>query len=450
MRRLLSLLCLGVLLGCANSGTRPPGAVPVASPESEGMSSERLARLDRKLDSYVEAGRIPGYQLLVARDGHIVHERVRGLRDREAGAPMEPNTLFRIYSMSKVVTGAATLIAMEQGSFRLGEPVSKYLPELANPSVLVREEDGSSRVVPAQGEITILDLLRHTSGLTYSFIGPPEIAKQYLAAGITPGIRGVPDDAGLGAPARREGADLADMVTALGGIPLLFEPGTRWHYGINLDVLGRLIEVTSGKSFPDFLQSELFEPLGMRDTAFYVPADKLERFAASYGPTPEGGMRLLDAPQTSEYREPPAMPGGGGGLVSTAHDYLRFALMLENDGELDGVRVLSRKSVDLMMADHMPVDEFGKTPLGAMGERLFANHGRGVSFGLSGAVYTDAAAAALPVSDGLFSWGGAASTFFWVDRSEDLAVVFMTQLIPSGTYPLRPELLLLTYQAIAD
>jgi len=449
MRRVLSLLCFGLVLACATSSPRSPGALPVASPESEGMSGERLARLDRKLDAYVEAGRIPGYQLLVARNGHIVHERSRGLRDREAGAPVESDTLFRIYSMSKVVTGAATLIAMEQGLFRLDEPVSRYLPELAEPSVLVREPDGSSRVVPAKGEIRILDLLRHTSGLTYAFIGPPEISRQYRAAGIAPGIRGVPKDTRLGADAGRDGGSLADMVKALGDIPLVAEPGTRWNYGISLDVLGRLIEVTSGQPFPDFLEAKLFEPLGMRDTAFYVPAEKLGRFAASYGPTPQGGMRLLDAPATSEYREPPEMPGGGGGLVSTAGDYLRFALMLENDGKLDGVRVLSRKSVDLMMADHMPVEEFGSTPLGAMGER-FANGGRGVSFGLSGAVFTDPAATALPISAGLFSWGGAASTFFWVDRSEDLAVVFMTQLIPSGTYPLRAELMLLTYQAIVD
>jgi len=433
------------LVACATTG---PTGNP--TPESVGISSERLERLDRALDAFVDEDRLPGYQLLVARRGQVVHERLYGLRDLEAKQPVERDTLFRIYSMSKVITGAATLIAMEQGLFLLGEPVSKYLPVLADLEVMVWEEDGTTRIVPAEREITILDLLRHTSGLTYSFIGPPPIGERYVDASITPGIRGLPDDAGLGPAGEDLDADLGDMVERLGEIPLIAQPGSAWHYGVNMDVLGALIEVTSGMSFPQFLQQNLFGPLGMEDTAFYVSADRVERFAACYGPSPEGGMRLLDAPVESDYLEPPAMPGGGGGLVSTAPDYMRFALMLENDGELDGVRVLGRKSIDLMMANHMPEQDFGLRPLGPMAQRLFANGGLGVGFGLTGSVFTEPAWTTLPVSKGTFSWGGAANTFFFVDREEELALVFMTQLVPSGVVPVRPILFTLGFQAIAD
>jgi CubicO group peptidase (beta-lactamase class C family) len=405
------------------------------------MSSERLARLDRVLDAHVDAGRIPGYQLLVARRGQLVHERVYGLRDREAGLALTPDTIFRIYSMSKVVTGVAAMIALERGQFLLGDRLAQHLPGFASPRVMKRTPDGRVEIAPASREISVLDLLRHTSGISYGFNAPPPLARQYLAASLTPGLRGLPDDTPLGPVGKDRDATLADMVERLGPLPLVVEPGSAWHYGINLDVMGRLIEVTSGQSFPDFLQAHLFGPLDMRDTAFFVPADKLERLAACYGATAEGGMRLLDAPATSEYREPPAMPGGGGGLVSTARDYLRMALMLANGGELDGRRILSRKTVDLMLANHLPEADFGRRPLGASMARSFANGGEGIGFGLSGAVFVEPQLTGVPASAGTFSWGGAASTFFWVDREEQIAVVFMTQLVLSETWPLRAELL---------
>ncbi len=452
------LLCAGLLLvfalvlGAASSPRAGDGLDGFlrARPQRVGMSAQRLERLDRVLDAHVDAGRIPGYQLLVARRGRLVHHRVYGSMDREAGRALEPDAIYRIYSMSKVVTGAATLVAFERGGFLLVDPVGLHLPALAKMNRLERAADGSLTVVGAKHEMTVLDLLRHTSGLSYSFIAPPPWGARYVAAGITPGIRGLPDDAGLGPASRDRQATLADMVERLGELPLVAEPGTAWHYGVNMDVLGRLIEVSSGQSFPEFLREHLFEPLDMRDSGFFVPDAKIERFPACYGPTADGGMRLLDAPHTSEYREPPAMPGGGGGMVASARDYMRFALMLLGRGELDGRRVLSPKTVDLMLASHLPDDVFGSAPLGFSSARTYANGGRGVSFGLTGSVIVEPQLTGLPVSRGTFGWGGAASTFFWVDPAEEVAVVFMTQLVLSGSYPLRGELLRGVNAAIVD
>ena len=444
------LLVAGLLLleaGTAWSSEPALGTLPRGDPEQLGFSTERLAKLDAVLDAYVDAGKLPGYQIAISRFGKIAHTRSYGLMDVEARRPLAPDTIFRIYSMSKVVTGIATLIAYEQGHFLLNDPVSKYLPALGGLQVL-DPETGETR--PARSEITVLDLLRHTAGISYSFNAPPALGKRYLELSLTPGIRGLPADAGLGPSGRDREATLSDMVERLGTLPLLFDPGTAWHYGINQDVLGALIEATSGQSFPDFLQDHLFAPLGMRDSGFFVPEGKVDRFANCYGPTAEGGMRLLDTARTSEYREPPAMPGGGGGMVATTADYLRFSLMLAAGGALDDQRVLGRKTVDLAMSDHLPKEIFGAAPLGPAGSRTYGNGGRGVRFGLTGSVITNPAFTGLPVSKGTFGWGGAASTFFWVDPQEDVTVVFMTQLVLSGTYPLRADLYTHVNAALVD
>jgi len=457
--RLLARAVLGLALlvtfsfGCATdfAGTGTDNGTGLAgTPESFGLSSEALGRLDAVLEAYVDRGQLPGYQLLVARYGKIVHESLYGSMEIETGRALDPQTIYRIYSMSKVITGVATMIAYERGRFLLNDPISKYLPALAAPDVMEWGADGEIRIVPAQREITILDLLRHTSGISYSFIARPPLGQQYIDASVTPGIRGLPSDTPLGPVGPDKDATLEDMVERLGKLPLVMQPGSAWHYGINMDVLGRLIEVSSGLSFPDFLQQHLFGPLGMTDSGFYVPDDRIDRFAACYGPTSEAGMRLLDAPATSEYREPPAMPGGGGGMVASAHDYMRFALMLGNAGELDGRRVLSPPSVELIMSSHLPPENFGARPLKYAVGGTYANGGLGVGFGLSGSVITDPALTGLPVSKGTFGWGGAASTFFWVDPEEDIAVVFMTQLVVSGTYPLRAELLKGVNAALLD
>ena len=451
------LVAMLLLCGCASAGPPEPGAAPAAqlpgsaaSPESVGISSEALGRLDRVLDGYVDRGELPGYQLLIARDGRIVHESVYGKMDLEDDRPLRSDTIHRIYSMSKVITGAATMIAYERGRFLLNDPISKHLPALAELGVMEWDEQGDTRVVPAQRQPTVLDLLRHSSGFSYSFIAPPPLGERYVEASITPGLRPLPIPTALGPTGPDASARLEDMVERLGRLPLAIQPGSAWHYGINMDVLGRLIEVSSGRSFPEFLEQELFAPLGMKDTAFYVPAQKVDRFAALYGPTPESGLELIDAPRASSYLEAPAMPGGGGGLVGTAHDYMRFALMLLGGGELDGRRVLGPRTVELMMSNHLPSVDFGDRPLVFATGDAYANGGLGVGFGLSGSVITQPAFTGLPVSQGTFGWGGAASTFFWVDPEQDVAVVFMTQLLASNRYPLRAHLMKGVNAALID
>lgn len=450
-RRRVGVVLLALAIGLsACAAPLGPADLERARPESVGLSSDGLARLDRVLDAYVEDGRLPGYQLLVARRGRIVHERVRGSMDREEGRPLRPDTIYRIYSMSKVVTGVATMVAWERGAFLLGEPVSKYLPELADLEVMLWDEDGGTTRVPARREMTILDLLRHTSGLTYHFIAPPPLGRLYVERSITPGLRPLPSDTALGNAGADQSLTLGDLVARLGELPLIDHPGGGWHYGIGMDVLGRLIEVTTGQTFPDFLAEHVFAPAGMTDTAFHVPDEKIERFAALYSRTAADGLALADPPRTSSYRTPPAMPGGGGGLVGTAHDYMRFAQMLLDGGRGANGRVLGPRTVELMTANHLPEDEFGPRPLARLSSPVYANEGLGVGFGLTGSVVTEPAWTGLPVSAGTFGWGGAASTFFWIDPEEQIAVVFMTQLLPSSSYPLRGQLMKGVHAAILD
>ena len=425
-------------------------SITSGTPESVGLSSEALRRLDRVLERYVDRGQLPGYQLLIARRGRVVHESVYGQMDIEAERALRPDTIYRIYSMSKVITGVATMIAYERGRFLLTDPISKYIPALGEMKVMEWDEKGDTRIAPATREITILDLLRHTSGISYHFIAPPPLGQRYVDASLTPGMRPLPASTNLGDAGKDQAATLEDMVERLGELPLVMQPGSAWHYGINMDVLGRLIEISSGQSFPDFLEEHLFAPLGMKDTAFYVPNEKVDRFPALYSATAEGGMRLIDPPNTSAYLERPAMPGGGGGLVASAADYMRFARMLTNGGELDGRRVLSPATTELMMANHLPAVDFGLRPLSLSTAKVYANDGLGVGFGLTGSVITDPAATGLPVSLGTFGWGGAASTFFWVDPKEEITVVFMTQLLLSNTYPLRGHLMKGVNAALLD
>ena len=450
-RRLVGLATALLLSACSTLEAAPDRSTDApATPESVGMSTERLERLDRVLEGFVDEGRLPGYQLLVARGGRVVHERVYGSMDLEEARPLEADTIYRIYSMSKVVTGVATMIAWEKGLFLLNDPVAKYLPELGDLEVMIWNEDGTTKTVPAEREITVLDLLRHTSGFSYHFIAPSPLGMQYTDQSITPGLRPTPGATALGDSGRDQDATLADMVERLGQLPLVQQPGSAWHYGINMDVLGRLIEVTDGRSFPQFLEEEIFARLGMLDAGFHVDAEDVERFAALYGATEGGGMELVDPPRTSAYLEPPAMPGGGGGLVASASDYMRFALMLLRGGELDGERLLSPRTVELMTANHLSPVDFGSRPLRFTSAGDYANHGLGLGFGLTGSVVVDPGLTGLPVSKGTFGWGGAASTFFWIDPEEDVAVVFMTQLVPSSAYRLRAHLMRGVNAALVD
>jgi CubicO group peptidase (beta-lactamase class C family) len=410
--------------------------VQITPAEEVGMLSERLARIVPGLKRLIDAGSIPGTVTLVARHGKVVHFEAQGHQNIAEGIPMKRDTIFRLYSESKPVTGVATMILFEEGRFLLSEPVSKYLPEFKDMRVFKGIEDGEVQTEVAR-PITIHQLLTHTAGLTYSFF-PTPVGQMYRKAGLS------------GIATEDRFANLEEWSQALAKMPLVAQPGTEWNYSVAMDVLGRLIEVVSGQTFREFLKERIFDPLGMVDTDFYVPDGKIDRFAANYGATPSGGMVVIDDPTNSSYRKPPALEFGGAGLVGTVADMHRFAQMLANGGELDGVRILGPKTVELMMMNHLGPD-FPADALSSLFS-LTGPKGRylGYGFGLTGYVVTDPALIGLPISKGLFSWGGAATTYFWVDPEEDLVGVVHTQIMPEGTYPIAPLMELLTYQAIVD
>ncbi len=429
---LLLTATLPVLGATAAAVDAPSTGLPTATAETVGMSTERLARIKPVMQQYVDEDKVPGVISLVARKGKVVHFGVVGEMNRETNEAMRPDTILRMYSQSKPVTGAAVMMLYEEGHFLLTDHVSKYLPALADLEVLTGANGQTEKARP----MTIKHLLTHTSGLSYGFMGGTVGAK-YQAADID------------GAAYDTEIESLEAYVEKLGEMPLVAQPGTLWHYSISMDVLGRLVEVWSGQPFDEFLDERIFKPLGMNDTAFYVPESKADRFAANYAWT-QNGLVLFDAPEKSPYLQKPALPMGGSGLVSTANDYLRFAQMLANSGELDGVRLLSRKSVDLMMSDHLG-PEFGPNPInigGSLGEVAQAG-ARGIGFGFTGSVIVDPAHLHTVGSAGTFSWGGAAYTQFWVDREEELVGLVLTQVM-GNPHPLREKMIVLTYGAIAD
>lgn len=419
-------LVIGICV-CISATTFGQG-LPTAKPEEVGMSSKRLARIRPVMKAYVDEGKMPGVITVVARRGKVCHFDVVGMMDEVMGKKMRRDTIFRIYSMTKPVTGVAMMILYEEGRFLLTDPVSKYLPELKNMRVYVGGSRENLRTEAAR-EMTIKHLLTHTSGLIYGD-EEPVVPKLYKEAELW------------------KSAGLEEFIDKLARLPLIAQPGTEWNYGVSTDVLGRLVEVLSGKPLDDFLAERIFQPLDMVDTAFYVPDEKLERFAANYQATPEGGMELIDRPQESDYRNPHSIPYGGHGLVSTAADYLRFAQMLANGGELDGVRILGRKTVDFMMLDHLG-PELGPEPLGEAAG-WYGMSPRGLGFGLTASVVRNVAQSSLVGSPGTFFWGGNAETHFWVDREEELIGLAFTQLTPSARYPIRAEMKILTYQAIID
>jgi len=419
------------------SAVRAADGPPMTKPEAVGMSSERLARIEPAMQKYVDEGKLPGVITLVARRGKVVHFEAIGYQNVADAQPMRKDTIVRLYSQSKPITGAAVLILFEEGRFLLTDPVAKYLPEFEGVRVLTGFEDGEPQTEPARPPITIQHLLTHTAGLTYDFF-PTPLGGMYREAGVVGAAPGVPYES------------LAEWTAALAELPLQSHPGTAWNYSVAMDVLGRLVEVVSGMTFRDFLKTRIFDPLGMVDTDFYVPPEKLDRFATNYAPTPDGKMTVQDEPSKSPYRSLPKVEMGGSGLVGTAADYFRFAQMLANGGELDGVRILGSKTVELMMSDHLGPD-FPPDPLTSLFGLLRPGvRSLGYGFGLTGFVVTNAALTGLPISNGVFSWGGAATTHFWVDPQEDLVGIVLTQLLPDGTYPIRELMQVLTYQAIVE
>jgi CubicO group peptidase (beta-lactamase class C family) len=406
-----------------------------ADPVEAGFAQDRLRRLDDHFRHYVDDGLLKGWLLTVTRHGKLVHVASHGQRDAEAGLPVEPDTLWRIYSMTKPVTSVATMMLYEQGAFELTDPVSRFIPSFKNMRVFTGGSDQRPVTVPATEPVRIWHLLTHTSGLTYGFHRSHPVDGMYRAAGFDLGLR----------PGTLEEA--CDIWASL---PLLFQPGSEWNYSVATDVLGRVVEAASGQSLDDFFAERIFGPLGMTDTAFYVKPDELDRLAALYARGLDGKAGRFNA-LAEEVRKPPVMLSGGGGLVSTAADYNRFLQLLlpradSPAGELDGVRLLSPRTVRYMGRNHLPgnkdLEQYGR-PLNAESPQ------RGVGFGLGFAVVIDPVPGRVDCSPGELSWGGAASTAFWIDPAEELTASFFTQLIPSSAHPIRSQLRQLVYQALA-
>jgi CubicO group peptidase (beta-lactamase class C family) len=402
-----------------------------------GLSTDRLQRIDRHLtENYIDAGRISGALTLVARRGEVAHLSALGMMDAERGKPTELDTIYRIYSMTKPITAVAMMLLYEEGKFQLSDSLSDYLPEWSDTEVWVSGEYPNFKTRPLDRPITIRDLLSHQAGLTLGFFDnavdrayPPMLREQQHHLG------------------HYGETDLEGMFAQVAKVPLRYAPGAAWQYSVALELCGYLIQVITGKRFDVFLQERLFAPLGMTDTAFNVPDEKLDRFSANYAPVAAGGIELVDDPVKSKFREIPTLFSGGGGLVGTALDYYRLCQMLLNGGELDGERILGRKTIELMTTNHLPNGEsIADRALSGMFNTIkhqSVGYGLGVSIGLEPAVSQIAGAA------GQYGWGGAAATTFWVDPVEELIVVFMTQLKQSP-YSIPRELQVLVNAAIVD
>lgn len=394
---------------------------------ASGFCPDRLARIPRFLEAQIAAGALPGALTLIWRGGRIAHQSMVGSIDLARGRPMREDAIFRLYSMTKPITAVALLMLLEEGRIAFGDAVSKFIPGFAQPKLA----DGSALRRP----ITVLDLLRHTAGFTYGFHNRTAVDAAYRAQKIA--------DAGT-----RGG--LAAMIAQLEKLPLEYSPGEAWIYSVAIDVAGYLVELVSGMRFGDFLREKILRPLKMNDTDFWVAERDRDRFAACYD-TRNGTLDLYDDPQTSAYLAPPELESGGGGLVGTAADYLRFCRMLLNRGELDGARLLSPKTVALMTANQLP-DGAEVADLAPAGDAFTESGYRGLGFGLGVSVTLDPVRLGIPGTKGEFAWGGMASTAFFVDPVEDMILVFMTQVITDTPrrLRLRRDLRTLVYSAMTD
>lgn len=401
--------------------------LPTAKPESVGLSSERLERITTAVQNDINDKRIAGAVTLVVRHGKVAWFKAQGMRDREAGKPMPTDAMFRICSMSKPITTVAAMMLYEEGKFLLEDPVSKYLPEFKDMKVLVKPAKGEPYTIPATKEITVRDLMRHTSGMTYNW--NEDLGAMYEKANVASGLL-------------QYDGTIADNAKSLAGMPLLFNPGEKWEYSLSVDVLGRLIEVWSGKPLDEFFRTRIFEPLGMKDTYFYPPENKFDRLATAYTYYSDKGLnRFPDTPiregtfvYSADYptKGPKKLFSGGAGLVSTAMDYARFCQMMLDEGRFGNTRLLSRKTVELMTHDQ----------LGKIGP----DQGFGLGFGIEGVKE--------PLSElgsvGAYAWGGFFYTTFSIDPKEQMIVVFMAQLHPTGGLELDRQVHELAYQAIND
>ena len=402
-------------------------------PEAVGISSKRLETIDSFVQrKYLDTGCMPGALSVVWRRGEIAHFSAIGMADVERKKKVAEDTIFRIYSMTKPVTSVATMMLVEQGLIALDDPVHKFIPEWKDLGVYNGGFMETFRTTRTERPMQVIDLLRHTSGLTYGFQQSTNVDAAYRKAKI--------------GEIEKHGT-LEEMIQKLGKLPLEFSPGTAWNYSVSTDILGYIVGKVSGMKFEDYLRTKIFKPLGMVDTDFHVHAGKESRFAACYSVSPKGGMDLQDDPTKSPYLEVPSLVSGGGGLVSTASDYLKFCRMLISGGSLEGVHILSPKTIELMTRNHLP----GNKDLPALSRSLFSEVTyNGVGFGLGFSVTMDPVQTMIPGSVGEFSWGGAASTTFWIDPKEDLIAIFMTQLLPSSFYPIRREFRTLVYSSFVS
>jgi CubicO group peptidase (beta-lactamase class C family) len=405
----------------------------IVTPEEVGLSSERLARIDRHLkERYIDSKKIAGTLTMIARKGKIAYLSPLGLRDLEKGKPMSEATIFRIYSMSKPITSVAFMTLYEQGHFQLNDTVDKYIPEWKNLGVYQAGNHPLFVTTPPDRPMTIRDLMTHMSGLTYSFMQRTNVDAAYRKLGV--------GDVG-------GGGTLRDMIVKLAALPLEFSPGTRWNYSVSTDVLGYLIEVFSGMPFDKYLKKVIFEPLNMVDTGFYVPPENHDRFAQIYSRGPGKILRPVVDMGSDSVTAPPTFLSGGGGMVSTAADYYRFCQMLLNGGDLDGARILGRKTIEMMTMNHLP----GNQDMTNLSVSTFSQTAReGFGFGLGFSMHLGSALSQVIGSVGEYFWGGAASTAFWIDPVEDLIVIFLTQFMPEGTFNFRNQLKAIIYPAIMD
>ncbi|GAA2807375.1 serine hydrolase domain-containing protein [Saccharopolyspora taberi] len=405
---------------------------PDVDPREAGFDPARLQRIDRHFARYVDSGKLPGWLVLVARQGRIAHLSTHGARDVEAGLPVETDTLFRIFSMTKPITSLAAMILYEEGALELTDPVSRFIPSFADLRVYTGGPARGPVTRPAAEPMLVWHLLTHTSGLTYGFHNLHPVDAVYRAGGFE-----------FGTP---RALDLEGCCDAWAAMPLMFDPGQAWNYGVSTDVLGRVVEVASGQRLDEFFRGRILDPLGMHDTTFGVAEADADRLAALYSADPAG--RAVRNEQFGRVGlEVPKALSGGGGLVSSAGDYHRFLRMLLGGGELDGVRIIGNRTLRYMTRNHLPGGaDLESIALGSFSE--VTNAGKG--FGLGFAVVDDPVAGKVLSSAGEFSWGGLASTAFWVDPAEELTVLFLTQLVPSSVHPIRTQLHQLVYQALVD
>ena len=413
----LALFTIAIAFALQSSQAQQPYATPpsrhtldltVSKPETVGFSTERLERLHALMQQAVDQKKIAGIVTILARHGKVVDYRTYGQRDMAAGAPMTKDVIFRDYSMTKPVTGVAMMILYEQGKWLPSDPISKFIPEFAHLKVYNGvDADGKPILVDPIHAPTMRELMSHTAGFTYGFFGNTPVDKMYRD--VQP----------------LNSANLQEFIDKMAKLPLLYQPGKGWTYSMSMDIEGYIVEKLSGQSLPDFMRDNIFQPLGMKDAGFFVPEDKRGRFSAAYTTGPNGELELVGAGpsgRSTTYAAQPTLPSGGGGMVSTAEDYYRFAQMMLNDGELDGKRILAPASVKLMTSNHVPAELLtGQFGIGQMVMRP------GFGYGYNCAVVFDPPEANLPEGKGTFFWDGAAGTWFWVDPTNDVIFIGMLQ-----------------------